>query len=78
MIFINRIHIDGDQYEVISDDLKVMVMMIIDIILIDDDAFPILQSKSMCTIGTADSAKTSFSLVHIYVKMLNPISVTDK
>ena len=55
--------------------------MIIDIILIDndddDDAFRVLQSKSVCTISTADSAKTSFSLVHVYVKMLNPISVTD-
>ena len=49
--------------------------MVIDIILIDDDAFRVLQSKSVCTISTADSAKTSFSLVHI--KMLNPISVTD-
>ena len=42
-------------------------MMIIDLIFIDDDddeAFRVLQSKSVCTIITADSAQTSISLVH--------------
>ena len=62
MMIIDIIFLDYHHHK-----LKVMVMMIIDLIFIDDDddeAFRVLQSKSVCTIITADSAQTSISLVH--------------
>ena len=66
MMIIDIIFLDYHRHK-----LKVMVMMIIDLIFIDDDddddddeAFRVLQSQSVCTIITADSAQTSISLVH--------------